>query len=91
MGDINKHDFKNSAERNEWIIYERLVKNRTYEDIAHDVNVGRQQVRNIVVKHQFIKKRREEEKSTLAIRRRQLAYINAVCRSIESATISFEE
>ena len=55
-----------SSKRDEWIVNQRLVHNRTFDSIGHDVGLGRERVRQIVKAHE--RKKAERPSGIGAIR-----------------------
>ena len=74
-----------SSERNEWIVNQRLVHNRTFDSIGHDVGLGRERVRQIVRAHQRKKEQKAERDRRHKVRLEGLKYWLKLLRDIQSA------
>lgn len=76
-----------SSKRDEWIVNQRLVHNRTFDSIGHDVGLGRQRVRQIVKEHERKKKQKAERDRRHKIRLEALNYWLKLLRDIKSAEV----
>ena len=76
-----------SSKRDEWIVNQRLVHNRTFDSIGHDVGLGRERVRQIVKAHERKKQQKVERDRRHKIRLEALNYWLRLLRDIKAAEV----
>ena len=76
-----------NSKRDEWIVNQRLVHNRTFDSIGHDVGLGRERVRQIVRAHERKKQQKAERDRRHKVRVEALNYWLKLLRDIKSAEV----
>jgi len=76
-----------SSIRDEWIVNQRLVENRTYSAIGRDVDLSPKRCRDIVRKHQRKAEEKAERDRRHKVRLEALNYWLALLRAIKSAEV----
>ena len=76
-----------NSKRDGWIVNQRLVHNRTFDSIGHDVGLGRERVRQIVRAHERKKQQKAERDRRHKVRLEALNYWLKLLRDIKSAEV----